>query len=299
MEPATVQTVAMRAVELLVQGRSDPRLLVASCPELRGPKKTARLLAGLTNAAGGRTPLLLAGVDGTHVVGVSDVPDEGYWARVRRGFAGHVPSFEVAAVAVDDATVVAVRVEPGDVLVPARRGDGVEVPFYRDGELHQTPGRLERVPEPPPLAVRLRVGPCWMERIPVATSPGVVAYRGQIDVALPPRSGIVADGDCAAAFVEPDSWTPVTLSAQIHPLQPRTAVRRLDGGVSVDATLAARIHLATAVRVGPVRPASGVAQLVLEVRVPGLTEPELRTVMMLPDPTISDRWVAGTSLESR
>ncbi|MFN3220262.1 MAG: hypothetical protein ACE367_27525 [Acidimicrobiales bacterium] len=175
MDPVDLDSLAWRAVELAVQRRHDPRLIVATRPAIVGPTSTARLLAGLCNAAAGRRVVALFGVDGTDVIGVDDVPDERWIDTVAARFPGVVPSLATATIDADGARIVALTADDPGTLVAATRSGRVVIPWF-DGSLADRPptAGVDRAPTRPAGRIEVRSG--WLERTgPCPVDPAVPA----------------------------------------------------------------------------------------------------------------------------
>lgn len=293
METADIETAALRAVELGVQGRVDPRLIVATRHRLPGPRKTARLLAGLANAADGRKPLLLVGLHGAEIHGVDEPPSARWWQRVADGFAGPAPDIRWTMVDLDGPQLLAISSDPVDELVTAWRKDRVFVPWFDGRRVVPAPsptrpekrGATDALP-----TVRVVTG--WMERTPISGAPQVHAYRGALDIELQPTPGVMADKSCSATLLVPDRSAPISLSAQAHPMTNDVGVVRREHGIEVRTSFTARLYLAAAVAddATPVTP--GTAQLVVSLLLPGRSVPELRSLLFSPDPTVdAGRWI--------
>lgn len=244
VDAAELDSLAWRAVELAVQRRHDPRLIVATRPTVIGPTSTARLIAGLCNAAAGRRVVALFGIDGTDVLGVDDPPDGSWLDTVIARFPGVVPTLTIATIDADGAHIVAITAEdPGTPVVATRAGQ-VVIPWF-DGTLADRPpsSPVERGPVRP--AGRLEIRSGWLERTgacvvdparagteagtetaasadrpsdarqsddvrDAGADAGIVVWRGMLDIALAlDTTRIVPTSDAGDAGVGADgSWTP-------------------------------------------------------------------------------------------
>jgi hypothetical protein len=163
VESVDVDSLAWRAVELAVQRRHDPRLIVASRPAIVGPAATARLIAGLCNAAAGRRVVALFGVDDTDVVGVDEPPDETWLDTITARFPGVVPTLTTATIDADGARIVALTADDPGTVVAATRSGRVVIPWF-DGILADRPPTVGVDPAPTRPAGRLEVRSGWLER---------------------------------------------------------------------------------------------------------------------------------------
>jgi hypothetical protein len=290
VDAAAQEALTLRAVELAVQGRSDRRLLVASTPGLPGPKKTARFIAGLANAAFDRSSVLLLGVAGRQVHGLGEEPDSEYWDRVLSAFPAEVPAYEPTLVEIGTATIAAVHVTAtNDLIIATRRGTPI-VPWFDNGRLGQAYAErfrpLHRAANQLP---SIRVDGVWIERSAAASESGVIVYRGAIDVTLAATPGTLADDAASVTLLIPGLPSPVTMDAQIHPLSSGTGVVRGQRGIEVFTDFAARVYVAAAQREAPGDPSPTPVQLALTALLPGRVVSELRSVVLSPDG--SNRWV--------
>lgn len=292
MDPEALETMAMRAVELRLQGRTDPRLLLATKQRMQGPRKTARLLAGLANAADGRTPLLLMGITRNSVIGVDQMPGESFWRRVADAFTGLRPSLTTTSLKIGTALVIAVHIEGPDGYVAAARGDRTEVPFFHNGALQLAPPQQTRAPhtsvEHLP-SIEILGG--WIERSVMDDGDPITAYRGWLDVELGASSGFLADKDCSATLLVSDEAAPIALDVQVHAISEFVGVRRRDAGIEVEASFRARMFLAAALTDGEDVSTGRGAQLVASLILPGRSVPEIRSLLLSPDPQSPDRWI--------
>ena len=295
--PLDLESIALRAVELIVQGRTDDRLLVVSRATLRGPRKTARLLAGLANSSGRRQPLLLCGVDRQAVVGLEEAPSQRWLGRLAEGFAGGAPAVTWAMISVDpDTTIAAFSLDVPSSLLAAWRRDKAVVPFVdTDGKLteaftHTAPTRTGPATIPP-----LAILGGWIERRVEPSDPSVAVYRGRIDVELPAESGYIADAACSATMVTRRHPSPVALRAQVHPDSPGGGLARDGAGLTVQASFRAQILVATAHTEAPTAMSSGPGQLVVSMMLPGRAAAELQTLAVHPADDTPGRWLVRPS----
>ncbi len=281
----------MRAIELAVQGRDNPRLLIATKRRPTNLARIARLLAGLANAAAGRTAVLLVGIRGRSVVGLDEVPDAEWWDQLKRMFPGAAPELVSTVVDIDDARVLAISPEPAGELVTATENGRVVVPLFEAGSLRACPSPGPTWSEAD-TARLTRVVDGWVER--VATPDGaVVIHRGQLEVVIDAETGFIADEACKARLLLPGDGPAVELDAQIHPMTDDVAVLRGRRGVEVLASFRAHLFLAGAARSrDSTGPEPGPVQLVVTVPAPGGHETEPWSKLLEPDPTASgSRWV--------
>jgi hypothetical protein len=199
VDSVDLDSLAWRAVELAVQRRHDPRLIVATRPTIVGPTSTARLVAGLCNAAAGRRAIALFGVDGTDVVGVDVLPDHAWLATVAARFPGVVPTMSTATIDADGARIVAVTADDPGTLVAAMRSGRVVIPWF-DGTLTDRPPMAgdDRAPARPAGRIEVRSG--WLERTgPCTMDPAVPTTDTDS------RSGLADTVDRAASADETGS----------------------------------------------------------------------------------------------
>ena len=290
MPPRDLETLAMRAVEMTILGREDPRLLVANKRKIGGPRKVARLLAGLANAADGRQTLLLIGVRGDEVTGVDAPPDADWWDDLDKAFPGAVPRLDWMSVEIDGATVLAIAPRPTDELVPAKVRGEITVPFFDRGGLHRTrPSRHERGARTEALPTASILGG-WVERS-VIEEDDIVAYQGQLELELDAVTGLMPDKNCSATLLVASRERPIELDVQVHPSVDDVGVFRLDDGIQVLSTFRVRLFLAAAVRAGAERSEPASVQLVVSLLLPGRAVPELRSLLLSPDPQRRARWL--------
>ena len=279
----------MRAVEMTILGREDPRLLVANKRKLSGPKKIARLLAGLANAADGRQTLLLVGISGDEVTGIDALPDVDWWDDLDSAFPGAVPRLDWMAVDIDGATVLAIAPRPSDELIPAKFRGEISVPFFDGGGLHRTrPSRGDRSVRTETLPTASILGG-WIERS-VIEEDDVTAFHGQLELQLDAVTGVMPDKNCSATLLVASRERPIELDVQVHPSVDDVGVFRLDGGIQVLSTFRVRLFLAAAVRGGLDRSEPASVQLVVSLLLPGRAVPELRSLLLSPDPERRGRW---------
>jgi hypothetical protein len=292
VDAAALETLALRAVELAVQSRNDPRFLVASLPKAPGPKKAARYLAGLANACGKRAALLLLGVSGHDIVGLDTIPTDDYWQRVDDRFPSEHPTCSRVDLTVGSTRLVAVHVEPTATLVVAPYRDRPVVPWFADGRLRRATPPVE-TPRPTlsDKLPTLRVDDVWVEHRHLPETPEIAVYRGAVDITLEATPGRLRDDDVSVTLLVPGPAHPVAMTARIHPLDTRTGVARTDDGIEVLSAFRARIYLATARREPADEIASTAAQMVIAVLLPGRSVPEIRSVGLGPDPGSEQRWV--------
>lgn len=284
---------AMRAVELVVLGRDNPRLLIAAKRRLTRPRRVARLLAGLANSADGRQPLLLLGVGKRHVVGVERTPDEDWWDRVRSALPGRRPELRWDAVSIDGAMVVVVAPDSSDELIPACKRDRVVVPFF-DGDrlVYGKPTRPEPVGQRQSIPTASVVGG-WVERrlLGSGSGAGVDTYRGVLELEVGAVTGVMRDIDCSATLMSPDQTRSMELDVQVHPAPDAVGVFRTASGIEVRGTFRVRLLIAGAVRSASDRGDPPSLHLVVSLLLPGRAVPELRSLLLRPDPSGRRRWV--------
>lgn len=293
MHVASLETTALRAVELGVQGRVDPRLLVATKRRLPGPKKAARLLAGLANAADDRQHILLVGMRKNEISGIEGPPPERWWRRLDDAFPGVAPDYSWTMVDVGGTALLAIATSPTDRLIAAYKGDDVIVPFF-DGR-RVVPAQLSAgadkdrgVDALPPA----RIDRGWVEHVIVRDRPRIEAFRGVLDVELQPTPGVMADKSCSATLLMPDRDAPVALDVQVHPAGDQAGVFRRDHGVEVITDFGVRVYLAAARTTTEPTPTAAAAQLVVSLLLPGRAVPELRSLFLSPDPSSEGvRWI--------
>ncbi|MEM7286787.1 MAG: hypothetical protein AAF480_10590 [Actinomycetota bacterium] len=289
MPARDLETLVMRAVEMTILGREDPRLLVANKRKPGGPRKVARLLAGLANAADGRQTLLLIGVRGTEVTGIEALPDADWWDDLEGAFPGAVPRFDWMAVDIDGARVLAIATRSTDELIPAKMHGEIVVPFFDRGGLHRTrPARLERTSPRDVLPTASILGG-WIERSVIAES-DVTAYQGQLELQLDAVTGVMPDKNCSATLLVASREGPIELDVQVHPSVDDVGVFRVDDGIHVLSTFRVRLFLAAAVRGGTDRSEPASVQLVVSLLLPGRAVPELRSLLLSPDPDHRGSW---------
>ena len=273
-----------------MQGRSDRRLLVASTPGLPGPKKTARFIAGLANAAFDRSSVLLLGVADGRVHGLGEEPDSEYWDRVRSAFPGEVPQYEPTLIEIGAATIAVVHVTAtNDLIVATRRGTPI-VPWFDSGRLGQAyVARLRPLPRAADQLPSIRVDGVWIERSKAPGESGVIVYQGAIDITLEATPGTLADDAASVTLLIPGLPSPVTMDAQIHPLSSGTGVVRSERGIEVVTDFAARVYMVAAQLEAPGDPSQTPVQLALTALLPGRIVSESRSVVLSPDGP--NRWV--------
>ncbi len=294
MDPVAFEALTLRVVELAVQGRSDPRLLVATASEPPRPKRTTRTLAGLANSAGDRTALLLIGVEHRAVVGVATPPPQEYWDEVRSRFPGFPADFDVVVVDVGERYVVAAFVHHAAELITATHHGRAVVPWYENGAL----GRA-RVPpahrgEPAEGLPSSPIAGAWLERSATSEGSDLFVYRGVIELTLGARVETIADRDFAATVSFPGSSAgAVTLETQIHPSAGSSAaVVRRAGGIDIAASFRARLLLAAARREpGVDQSPETEARLVVEFTLPGQPGSPVGDVVLRVDETRPGRWL--------
>ncbi len=257
-----MRIIAMRAVELSVQGRDDPRLLVATKRRATDPGRIAGLLAGLANAAAGRPAVLLLGVRGRQVVGLDEVPDAEWWESLRDHFTGPVLELTSTTLDFDGTRVLAIAPER---VAASDAGPGV------------------------------RVLAGWVQRFTLRDS-RIVVWRGLIDLEVDAIAGRIDDAACSASLVVPGRPRPVELDTQLHPVDHHVGVVRHDDGIEVRPAFGARLYLAAASRVddGDGEAESGALQLVLAVPAPGSDQVQVWSRFVQPDPGSGDpgdRWL--------
>ncbi len=290
MPPRDLETLALRAVEMTILGREDPRLLVANKRRAGGPRKIARLLAGLSNAADGRQTLLLIGIRGNEVTGIDPLPDADWWDELDAAFPGSLPRLDWMVVDIDGASVLAIAPRSGDEMIPAKWGGEIVVPFFDRGGLHRNrPPRADRPSSTEALPTASILGG-WVERA-VIDGEDVVAFQGQLDVQLDAVTGMMKDKNCSATLLIATRERPVELDVQVHPSADDVGVFRLDDGIEVLSTFRVRVFLAAAVRGLSSRTEPVSLQLVVSLLLPGRAVPELRSLLLSPDPDHRGRWL--------
>lgn len=282
VDAVDLESLAWRAVELSVQRRHDPRLVVATRRSLTGPAATARLIAGLCNASAGRLAIALFGVDGADVVGVAERPDPAWLDTVAARFPGVVPTMATATIDADGAHVVAITAEDPGTPVIATRGGRAIVPWF-DGTLADAPPPVDPGDRPRRATGRLEVRSGWIQRSRPFAPPhptagvdptmatarrgrDVTVWRGVLDIACALATstepgGTTAAGGAAAGrsggttiddrdvsvTLLADGATPArSLDVQIHPAPPTGPAIRGDCGVVVDPLVPLRLYLAAA-----------------------------------------------------
>lgn len=279
----------MRAVEMTILGREDPRLLVANKRRLSGPKKIARLLAGLANAADGRQTLLLIGISGDEVTGIDSLPDVDWWDALDSAFPGAAPRLDWMVVDIDGAQVLAIAPRHSDELIPAKFRGEITVPFFDGGGLHRTrPVRGDRAVRTETLPTASILGG-WIERS-VIDEDDVTAFHGQLELQLDAVTGVMPDKNCSATLLVASRERPIELDVQVHPSVDDVGVFRLDDGIQVLSTFRVRLFLAAAVRGGLDRAEPASVQLVVSLLLPGRAVPELRSLLLSPDAERRGRW---------
>ena len=286
MNEQRLETIALRALELATQSRADPRLLVATKRHLPKPKRAAKLIAALANAAAGRQALMLIGVRGMQITGLASPPSDQWWTAVTDALPGAVPDLDWAMIDVGDIDILAIAIGQPDELVVATRRGGAFVPWFDGTKLADAPlpqrreahSRAERVPE-----VRVLGG--WVERSCLSglASP-VSIYRGIIDMELEATAGAMDDAACSATLLLDDLDGPVTLEVQVHPLGNDAGVTRNERGITVRSTFGIRVYVAAATPppAGAATADIGAAQLVVSLPLPGRSVPELRSLLLSP-----------------
>lgn len=289
MDRETLHTLTLRAVELAVQDRHDPRLLLCTRLELPGPRKTAALLAGMANAAAGRQTLLLVGLDTGSVLGMLDEPSLRWWDRFDRAFVGARPDIHHERLDVSGAVLWAFTTDPVDEMVPVRRGGRVRVPWIdADGQLVDAPvARRQPSRSSGDGIPTARVLDGWIERTVLDARDGddrrIAAFQGRVDVELVASPGVLADQDCSATLLFPGA-TAVQLDTQIHPVSDDVGVLRHEDGIEVRTDYRARLFMAAAVRDDATSATPSTAQLVVSFRLPGRAVPELQSLLLTIDP---------------
>jgi hypothetical protein len=284
-----LETLALRAVEVTVLGREDPRLLVATKRKLTKPHKVARLIAGLANSAYGRRSILLIGLRSDKVHGLDAIPDADWWDELDDSFPGRVPRLDWMIIDIDGAQVLAIAPEQLDELLVAHDGDDIIVPWFDRGGIRTSrPRRAERSSESLPTAT-IRGG--WVAKSTLDLDGPIDSFCGQIDVELDAVTGMVADSSCSATLLMPTRDRSIELDVQVHPSSDDVGLFRHDAGIEVRSTFTVRLYLAAAVRgkVSDKDPAS--IQLVISLLLPGRTVPELRSLLLSPDPSRRSRWL--------
>ncbi len=291
MHSGDYNTLARNAIAV-AQGRQDPRLLVASKRKLLKPKRAARWLAGLANAAGDRHAVLLMGVDNGSIVGIKNPPRSSWLAEVSTWFPGVRPALSWEFVTVDDTEVLAVMPSAVTQHVTAFHRSEVLVPWVTDGVLGQAPlGHACPQGGAPAIMPAVSAKDCWVERTAtVASGVEVDVYRGMVTLAIGPMPGVVADKSCSATLLLLQDHAPVELDVQVHPGPGPVGVERQTGGVTVHAGYSLRIYLAGALLSSGVRSTNRSARLVLSLLLPGRSVPELRSFPLQADPNRADRW---------
>lgn len=284
-----LETLAMRAVEMTILGREDPRLLVANKRRPGRPGKVARLLAGLANAGDGRQTLLLIGIRGDEVTGVDALPDADWWDDLDDAFPGTVPRLDWMPIDIDGATVLAIAPRPSDELIPARIRGELIVPFFDRGGLHRTrPLRQGRGLRSDSLPTASILGG-WVERSQIGAG-HVTAYHGQLEVELDDVTGLLPDENCSATLLVASRERPIDLDVQLHPPADDMGVFRIEHGIHVLSTFRVKMFVAAAVRDGADDSDSASMQLVVSILLPGRAVPELRSLLLSPDPGRGGRW---------
>ncbi len=288
--PPNLETLAMRAVEVTVLGRQDHRLLVATKRRLTRPKRIARLLAGLANAAGDRHALLLLGVRGHDVTGLDSLPDADWWDELEEAFPGTVPDWEWSVVDIDGADVLVIGLDPSTELIPAFRRDSVIVPFFDRGGIRRTPPADDRRVSTSQSMATAKVVSGWVQRVPGDHSGSIAAFRGRLSVEIASESGRIADTDCSATLLGAEHVGPVGLDVQVHPAEHRLGVFRHDRGVEIRNDVQVEVLLAAATRTPHPPSEPHAVQLVVSLALPGRGVPELRSLLLNPDPRTPGRW---------
>lgn len=281
----------MRAVEITVLGREDPRLLVAAKRTRAKPHRIARLLAGLVNSAGDRRPLLLLGVDGRSVAGLNGLPDNDWWDEVEDSFPGTVPRLEWTLVDIEGAAVLAIAPESGGELIAALdRHDEVMVPFYDAGGIRRTrPPRADRAGPTEALPTATVLGG-WIQRELIDQEGPIDTFSGVLDIELGTVTGMMPDKTCSATLLLPNLHGPVELDVQLHPSGDDVGVFRHEDGIEVRSSFRVRLYVAGASRSPDRRPDPASVQLVVSLVLPGRAVPELRSLLLSPDPDQPGRW---------
>lgn len=282
----------MRAVEITVLGREDPRLLVAAKRRLTKPHKIARLLAGLVNSAGDRRALLLLGVSGRSVRGLTALPDDDWWDDVEASFPGETPQIHWTVIDIDGAAVLALEPEAGSELVAAYDRDNVViVPFYDRGGIRRTrPPRADRGSPTETLPTATILGG-WVRREVIDQEGAIDAFSGQIDIELGAVTGSMPDKTCSATLLMPNHQGAIELDVQIHPSSDDVGVFRHDSGIEVRSTFRVRLYVAAATQQDRERRDPASVQLVISLLLPGRAVPELRSLLLSPDPDNRGQWL--------
>lgn len=270
-------------------GREDPRLLVATKRKLTKPHKVARLIAGLANSAHGRRSILLIGLRAHEVHGLDTIPDADWWDELDDSFRGRTPRLDWMIIDIDGAQVLAIAPEQLDELLVAHDGDDIIVPWFDRGGIRTTrPRRAERSSESLPTAT-IRGG--WVAKSTLDLDEPIDSFSGQIDVELNAVTGMVADNTCSATLLMPTRDRSIELDVQVHPSSDDIGLFRHEAGIEVRSTFTVRLYLAAAVRgeVSNKDPAS--VQLVISLLMPGRAVPELRSLLLSPDPSRRSRWL--------
>ena len=290
-----LEAFALRAVELAVQGRADPRLLVATRRHLPKPKTAARLIAGLANAAAGRQALLLVGLRGFELLGVSEAPNDDWWNDTVDALPGAVPDLAWTLLDTGDVDVLVVGVGHPDELIVATRKGSSYVPWFDGRRLSTAPPtprpESSRPTETVPAATITSV---WVERATIAgAADHIHVYQGVIDMELDAISGRMDDASCSATLLMTQHEGPIALEIQVHPAVTDVGVIRNDHGIEVRSTFRANVFVAAAVPAPTHQLASETAQLVVSLPLPGRSVPELRSLLLSADPEAAagTRWV--------
>ena len=286
----------MRAVELLIQGREEPRFLLASMSRLPRPKKAARWIAGLANAAAGRRAVLLVGIKGSEIRGIQAPPEPLWWVKVQERFPGAAPQMHSSLLDIDGATVLAITIDAVTELLPARHRDRVIVPWVEHGRLGAAPasrpsqGQTTAHGEALPSADVLGG---WVQRTTInRDGASIDAYTGQLDLELLATPGTMTDDSCSATLLLADNDAPIALATQIHPAADDVGVFRTSEGIDVRTRVRVRLLLAGAERHHDRGKGRDSAQLVVSLLLPGRTVPELRSLLLANDQSSDgDRWL--------
>lgn len=276
-----LELLALRAVEMTVLGRDDARLLIATKRKMSGQRKIARLLAGLANAAGSRRGVLLIGVGGDEVVGLDRRLDQDWWDRLEATFPGRCPGWDWTIVDIDGAEILAIALKPIDELVPARRANRVEVPWFDRGGLRLTPPPRLRpgVDEGPLPTARVLRG--WIDRGFAPNDARVETYAGALELELSAVAGLLTDDMCSVTLLAPGRDGPEAMTAAIHPSDDGVGVARRTNGIEVRSTFRCTLLVAAATRTAPASPPASL-QLVISLMLPGRGVPELRSLLLSP-----------------
>jgi hypothetical protein len=285
-----LEALALRAVEIMVLGREDQRLLVATKRRLTRPKRIARLLAGLTNAARGRHAVLLLGVRRDDVAGLDALPDADWWDDLEDAFPGPVPPWTWSVIDIDGAKILAIAPEPMDQLVPAAHRGEIMVPFFERGGIRRLPPADSRRPSTPESMATASVTSGWVQRSVVDRSDPIAVFRGRLTIEISSGTGQIDDAECSATLLSAGREDPVGLDVQLHPSDHEMGVFRQGKGVAIRSDVRVDVLLAAAVRGGLALGDGKPVQLVVSLALPGSGVPELRSMLLNPDPGTVNCW---------